>query len=224
MAMQTGENEQALRKILDMTRLISIVVLGIHFYYYCYAAFREWHFVSGFTNTILGNIHNTGLFSNFHKSKLFALGFLVISLIGAKGRKDQKLNYKTAFAYIITGILIYFISCLSLYLKIEIVQNAMVYMVITSIGYLLILSGGTLLSRIIKNRLNPKDIFNTENETFPQEERLLENEYSINLPAQYHLKDKVRSSWINIINPFRALMVLGTPGSGKSYFVDVLSK
>jgi len=219
MAMQTGENEQALRKILDMTRLISIVVLGIHFYYYCYAAFREWHFVSGFTNTILGNIHNTGLFSNFHKSKLFALGFLVISLIGAKGRKDQKLNYKTAFAYIITGILIYFISCLSLYLKIEIVQNAMVYMVITSIGYLLILSGGTLLSRIIKNRLNPKDIFNTENETFPQEERLLENEYSINLPAQYHLKDKVRSSWINIINPFRALMVLGTPGSGKSYFV-----
>jgi hypothetical protein len=39
-----------------MTRLISIVILGIHFYYYCYAAFREWHFVSGFSNTILGNI------------------------------------------------------------------------------------------------------------------------------------------------------------------------
>ena len=83
----------------------------------------------------------------------------------------------------------------------------------------MILSGGTLLSRIIKNKLNHKDIFNKENETFPQEERLLENEYSINLPARYHLKDKVRNSWINIINPFRALMVLGTPGSGKSYFV-----
>lgn len=219
MAMQTGENEQALRKILDMTRLISIIVLVIHFYYYCYAAFREWHLVSGFSDKIMGNIHHTGLFSNFHKSKLFALGFLMISLIGAKGRKDEKLNYKTAFAYIITGILIYFISYLSLYLKIEIVQAAIAYITISSVGFLLVLSGGTLLSRIIKNRLNQKDIFNTENETFPQEERLLENEYSINLPARYHLKDKVRNSWINIINPFRALMVLGTPGSGKSYFV-----
>ncbi|MDI5894808.1 conjugal transfer protein MobC [Flavobacterium algoritolerans] len=217
--MQTGENEQALRKILDMTRLISIIILVIHFYYYCYAAFLEWHLVSGFSDKIMGNIHHTGLFSNFHKSKLFALGFLLISLIGAKGRKDEKLNYKTAFAYIITGTLIFFISYLSLYLKIEIVQAAIAYISITAVGFLLILSGGTLLSRIIKNRLSDKDIFNTENETFPQEERLLENEYSINLPARYHLKDKVRNSWINIINPFRALMVLGTPGSGKSYFV-----
>jgi hypothetical protein len=219
MAMQTGENEQALRKILDFTRLISIIILVIHFYYYCYAAFKQWHLVSEFSNKILGNIHNTGLFDDFHKSKLFALGFLMISLIGSKGRKDEKLNHKTAFSYIIIGILIYFISHLILFLKIEITQGAIIYMVITSVGFLLILSGGTLLSRIIKNRLNHKDIFNKENETFPQEERLLENEYSINLPARYHLKDKVRNSWINIINPFRGLLVLGTPGSGKSYFV-----
>lgn len=219
MAMQTGENEQALRKILDMTRLISITILTIHFYYYCYGTFRQWHLVCGFGDTILSNIYNTGLFSNFHKSKLFALGFLIISLIGAKGRKEEKLNYKTAFVYIITGILIYFVSYLSLYLKIELMLAAIAYMTITSSGFLLMLTGGTLLSRIIKNRLNSKDIFNTENETFPQEERLLENEYSINLPARYHLKDKIRDSWINIINPFRGLLVSGTPGSGKSYFV-----
>ena len=73
MAMQTGENEQALRKIMDMTRLISIVILAIHFYYYCYTAFKEWHLVSEFTNTILGNIVKTGLLSSFLKSKLFAL-------------------------------------------------------------------------------------------------------------------------------------------------------
>jgi hypothetical protein len=219
MAMQTGENEQALRKILDMTRLISIIILMMHFYYYCYGAFKQWHLVSTFSDTIMGNIWSTGLFSNFNKSKLFALAFLVISLIGVKGRKDEKLNYKTAFTYIITGILIYFISYLSLYLKIELVLAAIAYMTITSSGFLLMLSGGTLLSRIIKNRLNNKDIFNTENETFPQEEKLLENEYSINLPARYHLKDKIRDSWINIINPFRGLLVSGTPGSGKSYFV-----
>jgi len=63
------------------------------------------------------------------------------------------------------------------------------------------------------------DIFNKENETFPQEERLLQNDYSINLPAEYYLRNKKHRSWINIINPFRSLLVLGSPGSGKSYFV-----
>ena len=219
MAMQTGENEQAMRKILDMTRLISIIILVIHFYYYCYGAFQEWGLSSALSDRLLGNIYRTGLFGNFHKSKLIALGFLFISLLGARGRKDEKLNHKTAFAYIITGLLIYFTSYLALLVKIKTTELAMVYIGLTSIGFLLVLSGGTLLSRIISNKLNNKDIFNRENETFPQEERLLENEYSINLPARYHLKDKVCESWINIINPFRGVMVLGTPGSGKSYFV-----
>lgn len=219
MAMQTGENEQALRKIMDMTRLISITILTIHFYYYCYAAFHEWEFSSSFTDRLLGNIRNTGLFNNFHKSKLIALGFLTISLMGAKGRKDEKLNYKTSFSYIITGLLIYFFSYLSLLLKIKMTEVALIYMGLASVGFLLVLSGGTLLSRIIQSKLNNKDIFNKENETFPQEERLLENEYSINLPARYYLKNKIRNSWINVINPFRALMVLGSPGAGKSYFV-----
>lgn len=219
MAVQTGENEQALRKILDMTRLISIVILVIHFYYYCYAAFQEWGLISTFSDRILGNIYRTGIFSNFVKSKLIALGFLVISLLGAKGRKDEKLNYKIAFAYLITGLLLYFASYLSMMLQLPAQEKAIIYISITAIGFLLVLSGGTLLSRIIKNKFNNKDIFNKENETFPQEERLLENEFSINLPARYHLKNKVRNSWINIINPFRAIMVLGTPGAGKSYFV-----
>jgi len=219
MAMQTGENEQALRKILDMTRLIGIIILIIHFYFYCYYAFRQWELTSAFSDKILGNIYRTGLFSDFHKSKFFALGFLMISLLGAKGRKNEKLNYRTAFAYCFTGLATYFISYFSLFLFSLDSRNAVAYMMCTSAGFLMILSGGTMLSRIIKNRLSQKDIFNKLNETFPQEERLLENEYSINLPARYYLKDKQRSSWINIINPFRALMVLGTPGSGKSYFV-----
>lgn len=219
MAVQTGENEQALRKILDMTRLISIVILMIHFYYYCYAAFLEWGLASTFSDRILGNIYRTGLFSYFSKSKFIALGFLMISLLGARGRKDEKLSYKTAFAYLITGLLLYFSSYLSLMSGLAVPAKAPIYMGITAIGFLLVLSGGTLLLRIIKSRFNNKDIFNRENETFPQEERFLENEYSINLPAQYQLKNKVRKSWINIINPFRAVMVLGTPGSGKSYFV-----
>src|SRR5690606_35403650 len=171
MAMQTRENEQALRKILDMTRLISIVILVIHCYYFCYAAFDQWGLSSTFSDRLLGNVYNTGMLSSFYKSKLLALGFLGISLLGAKGRKDEKLNHKTAFAYVITALLLYFSSYLALKLDLDLGYLATIYMGITGIGYLLVLTGGTLLSRIIKNRLNSKDIFNKENETFPQEKR-----------------------------------------------------
>jgi hypothetical protein len=68
MGMQTGENEQALRKILDMSRLIGVIILVIHFYYYCYSAFKQWQLVSAFTDKILGGIYRAGLFDNFHKS------------------------------------------------------------------------------------------------------------------------------------------------------------
>lgn len=217
--MNTGENEQGLRKILDMTRLMSIIILGIHFYYYCYGAFAEWKLVSVFTDRLLKNITGTGLFTDFHNAKLIALGLLLISLMGARGRKDQKINYRKAFACILPGLLVYFLSYYCLFIRVALQYAAILYMTLTVTGYLLILTGGTWLSRIIHRTLNSKDIFNKENETFPQEERLLENEFSINLPAAYFLKGKKRKSWINIINPFRSLLVLGSPGSGKSYFV-----
>ena len=81
--MQTGENEQALRKILDMTRLMSIALLLIHFYYYSFDSFRQWNLAPDFACRILEIIYRTGLLDSFHKSYLFALGLLVISLMGA---------------------------------------------------------------------------------------------------------------------------------------------
>lgn len=219
MALQTGENEQALRKILDMTRQMSLTLLSFHFYYFCYSVFRDWGLYSSFTDRILENIAATGLFGSFHISKLFSLGLLTISLLGAKGRKDEKLSFKSAAALIVSGLLVFFISGLVLLLREEFHIVVIVYIALTVMGYLMVLNGGTRLSRIVRKKLDDRDIFNKLNETFPQEERLLENEFSINLPAEYYLKDKLHKSWINIINPFRGIMVSGTPGSGKSYFV-----
>jgi hypothetical protein len=63
------------------------------------------------------------------------------------------------------------------------------------------------------------DVFNAENESFMQETRLMVNEYSVNLPTRFWFKKKMWKGWINVVNPFRAAIVLGTPGSGKSYAV-----
>ncbi|RKR84301.1 type IV secretory system conjugative DNA transfer VirD4/TraG family protein [Mucilaginibacter gracilis] len=216
--MQTGEDIQGLRKIIDFTRLISLTILCIHFYISCFAAFKYWHWTAEITNRLVMNIGKTGLFTGMLKPKLAALLLLVVSLIGAKGKKDETIRKDTIAIYIGAGLLLYFISVLFFYLNATATIIAVSYIGITGLGYLLVLTGGGRLSRLLKLNLQ-KDIFNSENETFPQDEQLRVNEYSVNLPAQYNLKGKVRNSWINFINPFRGLLVVGTPGAGKSYFV-----
>ena len=62
-----------------------------------------------------------------------------------------------------------------------------------------------------------EDRFNFENESFQQSEALVSNDYSVNIPMIYYWKRKMHRGWINIINPFRGTIVLGTPGSGKSF-------
>ncbi|WEK36157.1 MAG: conjugal transfer protein MobC [Candidatus Pseudobacter hemicellulosilyticus] len=218
MALNTGENEQALRKITDYTRLLAFVILFLHFYFYGYSAFREWQLTWPYADTLLEQITRTGLFANFHRSKLIALGILGVSLIAVKGKKSDKLNYRTGLAYLISGLLAYFVSYFTLYTGLQPTVTAAIYMALTSLGFILILTGATLLSRIIRDKLSD-DVFNHENETFPQEERRLENEFSINLPAKYRLKNKWRKSWISVISPMRATIVLGSPGAGKSAFV-----
>jgi len=216
--MQTGEDTQGLLKIVDFTRLISIFILAIHFYICCYQAFAGWHWTADITDRIIANIAKNGLFNNWWKPKLGALLCLAISLVGIKGRKDEKIQIKSIVAYLVTGLLIYWTSILSFYLPAAIGIIAVTYISLTATGYLLMLTGGAWLTRLLKDKLH-KDIFNRENETFPQEERKLENEYSVNLPAKYNLKGKIRDMWINFINMFRGLLVVGTPGAGKTYFV-----
>lgn len=216
--MQTGENEQSLRKIVDMTRFISLLVLGLHFYYYCYGGLVQWKWNLPLLDKVIPNIERTGLFKSFYLSKLLALAGLVVSLIASRGKKSEKMSFRKAISYLVIGLLIYFIGDLALESSLAIKASVVIYMVSTLVGYIFILTGGTYLSRVI--HLNTaEDIFNAESETFPQEERKIENEYSVNLPAVYQYKKKLRSSWINYVNLFRGLLVIGSPGSGKSYFV-----
>ncbi|MDB5141414.1 MAG: conjugal transfer protein TraG, partial [Mucilaginibacter sp.] len=216
--MQTGENEHGLRRIIDFTRLLSLVILGIHFYLTCYTAFQAWHLTAPLTDRIIGNFAKMQVFKSTLPTKTVSLTLLAVSLIGTRGRKEEKIRLRNALAYIAIGLLLFFGSSILLILQSTVVFRAVVYLSITCLGYVLVLTGGTLISRLLKLKFKP-DVFNKANETFPQEERFLENEYSVNLPAQYWLKGKIRQSWINIINPFRGTAVLGTPGAGKTYFV-----
>jgi hypothetical protein len=219
MATNTGESEQGLRKVIDLTRGISILLLFLHFYFYFGKIFRDWGYTTRITDRLIYNIAHTGLFDHFYTSKTLALGFLFISFMGIRGKKDPGLRVGTGLLILGIGLSIYFTSGFIFYFNLPPGGIAFVYILLTVGGYLFILSGGALVSRVIGIKLDRKDIFNRENESFPQQEKCIENDYSINFATNYLLRGRLRNGWINIINPFRGLLVLGSPGSGKSYFI-----
>ncbi len=217
MANGTGENEIGLQRITGFMRNVSVIILLLHYYHNCYGAFVIWNLNWNLVDRVLINFSKTGLFAHNH-AKFICMGLLILSLVGSKGKKDEKLNWKPITLYLFAGIVLYLFSSFITESLNSIEVQAISYMLVTTIGYLLILNSGARLSRLITLTLGI-DVFNEINETFPHEERFIENEYSINLPGRYNLKGKVRKCWINIINPFRGLLVVGSPGSGKSYFV-----
>ena len=210
---------RGLGKVMDFMRGISILFVIINCYWFCYEAFREWHFTIGVVDTILMNFQKTtGLFSSILWTKLFSVLFLGLSCLGTRGVKEEKITWTKIWMMLAIGFVLFFLNWWLLALPFSSVGNATLYIFTFSVGYICLLMGGVWMSRLLKNNLMD-DVFNIENESFQQETRLMTNEYSVNLPTRFYYKKKWNDGWINIVNPFRASMVLGTPGSGKSYAI-----
>ena len=200
-------------------RGISVIFLLINCYWFCYEAFHVWGFTLGIIDKILMNFQRTtGLFSSILWTKLFCVVFLALSCLGTKGVKEEKITWPKIWTVLFSGFVFFFLNWWLLVLPIGKVGAATLYIFTLSVGYICLLMGGVWMSRLLKNNLMD-DVFNTENESFMQETRLMENEYSVNLPTRFYYKKKWNNGWINVVNPFRASMVLGTPGSGKSYAI-----
>ena len=217
--MAQEDDLRALGKVMDFMRGISVIFLLINCYWFCYEAFQEWHFTLGIINKILMNFQRTtGLFSSILWTKLFCVVFLALSCLGTKGVKEEKITWPKIWTVLFSGFVFFFLNWWLLALPIGKMGAASLYIFTLSVGYICLLMGGVWMSRLLKNNLMD-DVFNTENESFMQETRLMENEYSVNLPTRFYYKKKWNNGWINVVNPFRASMVLGTPGSGKSYAI-----
>lgn len=214
--MSQEDDLRGLAKVIDFMRAISILFVLIHCYWFCYESFREWNITIEVVDRILINFQkNTGLFSSLLWTKLFAVLFLGLSCLGTRGVKDEKITWRNIIILLVVGFITFFLNWMLLAIP-EV--GAILYISSLAIGYICLLMGGTWMSRLLKNNLMD-DVFNIENESFMQETRLMENEYSVNLPTRFYYQKKWNNGWINVVNPFRATIVLGTPGSGKSYAV-----
>ena len=217
--MAQEDDLRALGKVMDFMRGISVIFLLVNCYWFCYEAFHVWGFTLGIIDKILINFQRTtGLFSSILWTKLFCVVFLALSCLGTKGVKEEKITWSKIWMVLFSGFVFFFLNWWLLALSIGKVGAATLYIFILSVGYICLLMAGVWMSRLLKNNLMD-DVFNTENESFMQETRLMENEYSVNLPTRFYYKKKWNNGWINVVNPFRASMVLGTPGSGKSYAI-----
>ncbi len=217
--MQQEDDLRGLAKVMEFMRAISIIFVVINIYWFCYYALREWGINISVVDKILLNFDRTaGLFGNILYTKLFAIVFLALSCLGTKGVKEEKITWSKIYTFLTIGFILFFMNWWILYLPLPASATTGFYILTMVVGYLFLLVAGLWISRLLKNNLMD-DVFNTENESFMQETRLLQSEYSVNLPTKFWYKKKEWKGWINVVNPFRASIVLGTPGSGKSHAV-----
>ena len=217
--MAQEDDLRALGKIMDFLRAVSIILAIMNVYWYCYEAMRMWGVTIGVVDRILINFNRTGgLFHSILYTKLFSLLLLALSCLGTKGVKAEKMSLNRIWTVLAVGFFLFFLNWWILLLPISNLGNATLYIFTMTAGYICLLMGGLWMSRLLKHNLM-EDVFNNENESFMQETKLMENEYSVNLPTRFYYKKKWQRGWINVVNPFRATIVLGTPGSGKSFAV-----
>lgn len=215
--MQGEDDLRGLAKIMAFMRAVSILLVLMHFYWFCYRFFLERGWTLPIINKILGNFQRTAnLFSYTLYSKLFALILLALSCLGTKGVKNEKITWSKIYTALIIGFIFFFLNSPLLRLSTGIATAF--YILTTSLGYIALMMAGVWISRLLRTNLMD-DVFNNENESFMQETKLMKNEYSVNLPTKFYYKGKWNEGWINVVNPFRASIVLGTPGSGKSYAI-----
>ena len=217
--MAQEDDLRALGKIMDFLRAVSIILAIMNVYWYCYEAMHMWGVTIGVVDRILINFNRTGgLFHSILYTKLFSLLLLALSCLGTKGVKAEKMSWNRIWTVLAVGFFLFFLNWWILLLPISNLGNATLYIFTMTAGYICLLMGGLWMSRLLKHNLM-EDVFNNENESFMQETKLMENEYSVNLPTRFYYKKKWQRGWINVVNPFRATIVLGTPGSGKSFAV-----
>lgn len=218
------DERKGYNNINEMFLWAGLVLLGIHFYVHLQTFFAGLGLASPLSDKLVGGfVRNSTLLSSQWTLKLMAGGGLCLFGFANRGVKSVTLTARGVLKTLIIALALFVGSTFILtnagwFLNMAGVnQISIAYIVLSSAGGLYLIKGTQGMNRVLNVRPG-SDKFNRENETFPQEERKLDNKYSVNIPTEYIYQGN-RRGWLNISAPFRALLVMGTPGSGKTYGV-----
>ncbi len=174
------------------------------------------------TQFVLDLLGRFKVFNSVSGCKVAELICICVVCIGTKAKKALKFNVKTMVIYpVLAGLTLVGMCFIFHGMNIGMSwfgfpANRILYALCSIVGTMLVHQGLDGIAKYYNYKVG-EDRFNFENESFQQSEALVANDYSVNIPMIYYWKQKMHKGWINIINPFRGTIVLGTPGSGKSF-------
>ena len=174
------------------------------------------------TQFILDILGRFKVFNSVAGCKVTELVCICVVCIGTKAKKALKFNVRTMVIYPVLAGLTLVGLCFVFHGMgfgvswMGFPAGRILYALCSVAGTMLVHQGLDGIARYYNYKVG-EDRFNFENESFQQSEVLVNNDYSVNIPMIYYWKQKMHRGWINIINPFRGTIVLGTPGSGKSF-------
>ena len=217
--MQSEDDLRGLANVVHLMRGISVLFVILNVYWFCYEWFSGAGWTIGAVDKLLQNFQRTtGLFSSLYITKFGCLLFLCLSCLGTRSVRHEKITWKRIGLCGILGLVLFLSNGFLLCVSGPLSMRCLTYMGTLGIGYCCLLTAGVWIGRLVSGRIM-EDPFNEENESFRMETRLMTNSYSVNLPTLFYYKRRWHPGWINVVNPFRATIVLGTPGSGKSYAI-----
>ena len=185
--------------------LISAVILAVNIYYYEYPLLRLWGLRSDISDTVMLRLRSGGVFSSQARTKILSLMLMTMAVF-VRGGKGKDVSWSKIALTGLPGLAVFLVPC----------GVPLLYTVLSVSGYVAVTWAAAMAGRRMSHlRKNLNDV----NETFEQCDEKIETQDSINIPTKYQYKGVIHNGWINVVNPFRATMILGTPGSGKSFSV-----
>lgn len=206
-------NEQT--KNAEFIKLLGITLIPLHLFFYYYQLMRKNLNISFLDHIYLSlssklSMLNSSLLMNF-----LAMFILLIYAVTTPLGKDKELNKSEVVKKTGLGFFLILLSALIFMVLPYDQWGFYVYATGLIIGYYLYMSNIAIMLQLVQ--MKKTEEFNFEKETFPQMTQKIETEHSINIPYHFYYKEKWHKGWLNFVNPFRAILVAGSPGSGKSF-------
>lgn len=181
--------------------LAGSLILLANLYYYCHPLLASLGVTNHIIDAVFLKLHSGGAFSHPFKSKIIALLLICPCLLVRTGRL-KTLPFSTLVTVGGLGLISYFLP----------LWYTGLYVMTTSAG-----AGMVFWTCRMLSRRTSRQQYDQMQETFLQCEELIETPTSVNLPTTYVFEGRLHHGWLNLIALERGLIVMGNPGSGKTY-------